>query len=128
MKQWLEDFDSTDCPDLMCYLLEHRYCEVSLSFKLLKNYDRAVAVVLTRVKAQVSFDVHVGNIILTEFWATESCGGADYEEIECCEKSVSVRSLKGCNGEHALSEVEIDKKSFVPKNTIACPLVIQSIN
>ena len=68
MKQWLEDLDSNDCPDLMCYLLEHRYCEVSLSFKLLKNYDRAVAVVLIRAKAEVNFDVHVGNINLTEFW------------------------------------------------------------
>ena len=115
MKQWLEDLDSNDYPDLMCYLLEHRYFEVSLLFKLLKNYDRTVAVVLTRAKVEVSFDVHVGNINLTEFWATESYGEGDYEEIECCEESVSVRSLKGCNGEHALSELEIDKKSFVPK-------------
>ena len=116
MKQWVEDVDSTDCPDMMSYLLEHRYCEVSLSFKLLKNRDRAVADVLVKAKAEVNFDVYVGHINLTECWAAENYGDGDYEEIECCEESVSVRSLKGCDGEHALSEVEIDKKSFVPKN------------
>ena len=39
VKQWVEDLDSTECPDMMSYLLEHRYYEVSLSFKLLKNHD-----------------------------------------------------------------------------------------
>ena len=116
MKQWLEDLDSTDCPNLMCYLLEHRYCEVSLSFNLLKNRDRAVADVLTKAKAEVNFDVYIGHINLTECWAAENYGDGDYEEIECCEECVSVRSLKGCDGEHALSEVEIGKKTFVPKN------------
>ena len=103
---------------MMSYLLEHRYCEVSLSlsFKLLKNRDRAVADVLVKAKAEVNFDVYIGHINLTECWAAENYGDGDYEETECCEESVSVRSLKGCDGEHALSEVEIDKKSFVPKN------------
>ena len=101
---------------MMSYLLEHRYCEVSLSFKLLKNLDRAVADVLVKAKAEVNFDVYIGHINLTECWAAENYGDGDYEETECCEESVSVRSLKGCDGEHALSEVEIDKKSFVAKN------------
>ena len=60
MKKWGEDIDSDDCPDMMTYLLEHKYCEASLSFRLLKNCDRAVADVLAQAKAEVDFDFYVG--------------------------------------------------------------------
>ena len=46
MKKWEEDIESEDCPSMMTYLLEHKYCEASLSFKFLKNVDRAIADVL----------------------------------------------------------------------------------
>ena len=62
IKQWVEDLDSTDCPDMMSYLLEHRYCEVSLSFKLLKNCDRAVADVLTNEYWFVALIVYMNQL------------------------------------------------------------------
>ena len=39
MKKWQEDVESSNCPEMMTYLLEHKYCEASLSFRLLKNGD-----------------------------------------------------------------------------------------
>ena len=32
-----QDVESSDCTETITYLLEHKYCEASLSFRLLKN-------------------------------------------------------------------------------------------
>ena len=114
MKKWGEDIDSDDCPDMMTYLLEHQYCEASLSFHLLKNCDRAVGDVLAQAKTEVDFDFYVGQVNLTEHWSAEHCGYGDYEAIECCDESVHVEHLEACIGEGNLSRVEIYKESFVP--------------
>ena len=114
MKKWGEDTESDDCPDMMTYLLEHQYCEASLSFRLLKNCDRAVANVLAQAKAEVDFDFYVGQVNLTEHWSAEHDGYGDYEEIECCDESVHVEHLEACVGESTISRVEIYQDSFVP--------------
>ena len=44
--QWNEEASNAQGPVMMAYLLEHKYCETSLSFKGLKNADRAVGDVL----------------------------------------------------------------------------------
>ena len=54
MNQCQEDVDPHYCPDTMIYLMEHKYCEASLSFQL-KNGNQAVAEVLTQAKAKVDF-------------------------------------------------------------------------
>ena len=119
MKKWQEDIESDNCPDMMTYLLEHKYCEASLSFRLLKNCDRAVADVLAQAKAEVDFDFYVGQVNLTEQWSAEHDGcyyGGGYEAIECCDESIHVEHLEACVGESTLSQVEIRKESFVPKD------------
>ena len=116
MNQWEEDIESDECPDMMTYLLEHKYCEASLSFRLLKNGDRAVADILTQAKAKVDFDIYVGHINLTEHWAAEHDGYGDYEDVECCDEFVHAEHLDSCDGKHTLSQVEIYKDSFVPED------------
>jgi len=64
MKAWNKDTGSKYCPELMSYMLEHQYCEASLSFQLLKNTDRAAANVLLQAKAKVDFNVFVVNVYL----------------------------------------------------------------
>ena len=115
MKQWQKDVDSNDCPETMTYLLEHKYCEASLSFRLLKNGDRAVAHVLAQAKAEVDFDFYVGHIKFTEHWAADHDFGY-YEETECCDESVSAKHLKSSDGERTISEIDIYKSSLVPED------------
>ena len=45
MRKW-----DSESPPMMIYMLEHQYCEASLSFQWLKNKDRAVANVLVQAK------------------------------------------------------------------------------
>ena len=115
MKQWQEDVESSNCPETMTYLLEHKYCEASLSFRLLKNGDRAVADLLAQAKAKVDFDVYVGHIKFTEHWAADYYRG-QFEEIECCDESVSAKHLKSSDGERTIAEIDIYMSSFVPEN------------
>ena len=118
MKKWQEDIESDDCPEMMTYLLEHKYCEASLSFRLLKNGDQTVANVLAQAKAKIDFDIYVGHINLTEHWAVEHDDYDDdeYEEIECCNEFVHAEYLDSSDGKHTLSEVEIPRDSFVPED------------
>ena len=113
--KWQEDIESDDCPDMMTYLLEHKYCEASLSFQLLKNGDRAVADVLAQAKARVDFDFYVGHVNMTEHWSADHYYGR-YKEIECCDETVCIRHLKACDGEHTISEMYSCKDSFVPED------------
>ena len=114
--KWQEDIESDDCPDMMTYLLEHKYCEASLSFQLLKNGDRAVADVLAQAKAIVDFDFYVGHVNMTEHWSAAHYGYGKYEEIECCDEFVHAEHLNSCDGNHSFSKVEIYKDSFIPKD------------
>ena len=113
--KWQEDIESDDCPDMMTYLLEHKYCEASLSFQLLKNGDRAVADVLAQAEARVDFDFYVGHVNMTEHWSADHYYGR-YKEIECCDETVCIRHLKACDGEHTISEMYSCKDSFVPED------------
>ena len=115
MKQWQEDTESDDCPDVMTCLLEHKYCEASLSFQLLKNGDRAVADVLAQAKAEVDFDFYVGHIKFTEYWAADHYCGR-YKETEYGGESISAKHLKSSDGERTISKFDIDKSSLVPED------------
>ena len=67
MREWEEDIE-VDCPNIMTFLLEHKYSKGGLSLQLLKNCDQDVASVLAQAKAEVDFDVYVGQVHLTERW------------------------------------------------------------
>ena len=116
MKQWQEDIGSDNCPHMMTYLLEHKYCEASLSFRLLKNGDRAVADVLAQAKVEVDFDVYVGHVQISEQWSASHFAYGRYEEIECCDESIQANHLETYDGENTLEKVDVHKESFVPEN------------
>ena len=59
MKQWNNEAVNAQGPVLMAYLLEHKYSEASLSFRGLKNVDRAVGDLLIRAQEEVNFELHL---------------------------------------------------------------------
>ena len=117
MKQWQEDVNPRDCPNLMIYLMEHKYCEASLSFQLLKNGNRAVAEVLTQAKAEVDFDFYVAHIKFNEHWAAdEHYYGRYFTATEHSSDSVSVKHMKSSDGERIISKLDLHSPSLIPED------------
>ena len=114
MNKWRKD---SKCPLMMTYLLGNKYCdEAGLSFKVLKNGDRAVADVLAQAKAEVYFDLYVGNVNLKEMWSAEYSG---YEEVsagDIIEEDICAEHLKASDGKYAISHIDLHKSSFVPED------------
>ena len=120
MKEWSAHTDSGECPPMMCYMLEHKYCEASLSFQLLKNTDRAVSNVLMEARKEVDFDLYVGQINLTENWVAESdyWGWEGREPIELLGDSSEAVHLKSPEG-HSIMCINAEKEYFVPEDFFA---------
>ena len=116
MTAWNEDAVSEDCPELMTFMLEHQYCEASLSFELLKNGDRAVADVLVQAKAEGNFDLYIGNVHLTENWSADHNGWGDYTAEELCDEVLSLENVRSYDGEEISYSINISRDSFVPEN------------
>ena len=119
MKKWQEDIELDDCPEMMTYLLEHKYCEASLSFRLLKNGDRAVADVLIQAKAEVDFDLYMGNVNIREEWTAEYRGYGSCEEVsagEHMDESVCGEHLVSSDGKDTISSIDLNRDSFVPED------------
>ena len=113
MKEWVEDD-----PPMMTYLLEHQYCEASLSFQRLKNTDRVVADVLAQAKNEVNFDLYLAQVRVVENWSATNYGGYHYEDIreeDLIEESATACNLISLNGQR-ISEINLDKKYFVPED------------
>ena len=114
MNKWRKD---SKCPHMMTYLLEHNYEEsYSLSFKLLKNRDRAVADVLGQAKAEVYFDLYVGNVNLKEMWSAEYSG---YEEVsagDIIEEDIFAEHLTSSDSKYVISHIDLLRNSFVPED------------
>ena len=115
MEAWTKDVGSKACPKMMSYMLEHQYCEASLSFQLLKNTDRAVADVLVQAKARVDFNVFVGNVHLTEYWEASHCGYDDYSADELYNEELCAKNLKSIDGKR-IPSVDFPKKYLVPED------------
>ena len=105
---------STACPPMMTYLLEHQYCDASLSFRLLKNGDRAVADVLTQAKNEVEFDLYLAKVNMEQNW-TASCSYDDYSPDELMREDIAALNLKSRNG-RTISSINLDKEYFVPED------------
>ena len=119
MKKWEEDIKSEDCPSMMTYLLEHKYCEASLSFKFLKNVDQAIADVLVQAKAEVDFDLYMGNVSFSEVWSAD--GYSRYGDLdELIDEHIFARHLKlsdtATDGKESVADIELHKTSFVPED------------
>jgi len=116
MTAWNEDATSKSCPKMMTYMLEHKYCEASLSFDLLKNGDRAVAEVLVQAKAKGNFDLHIGNVHLTENWSADHDFCGNYTTEELCDEELTLQHVKSSDGEEMSYKVDIRRDSFVPES------------
>lgn len=115
MREWSEDVTSADQHPMIAYLLEHKYCEASLSFQLLKNTDRAVADVLTQAKMEVDFDLYVANVSLVENWSATHYGYDDYAADDLVDESVSANNLKSRDGK-TITSIDLQKECFVPED------------
>ena len=128
MKQWQEDVKSSNCPEMMTYLLEHKYCKASHSFRFLKNCDQAIADVLIQAKTEIDFNLYMGNVnVLEEWtaecWAEEECIGygisEDLRAGECMGEIICGEDLISSNGKDVISSIDLHSDSFVLKNFFA---------
>jgi len=113
---WNADATSTDCPKMMTYMLEHKYCKASLSFEFLKNGDRALADVLGQAKAESNFDLCIGNVHLTENWSADHDFCGNYTAEELCDEELSLENVRSYDGEEISYSINISRDSFVPEN------------
>ena len=99
---------------LLAYMLNHKYCEASLSFKLLKNADRAIAEVLVEANKQKSFCLYLGTVTLHQ-----TCTGDGYSrydiEIDDVENNFEADSLVSPSGE-TLYSINLDENAIVPSD------------
>ena len=119
MVEWNGSTHLEGCPPMMTYLLEHQYCDASLSFKLLKNGDRAVADVLIQAKNEVEFDLYLAKVDIEQNWSA-SCsysqyGRDDYSADDLIEEDIIALNLKSPNG-RTISSINLNKKYFVPED------------
>ena len=83
ISEWTADENG---PSITLHLLDHKYCEASLSFSTLKNKDRAVADVLLNARKQVNFDLYLTIVQKIEQWnggdgCYGSCGDYILDEL-----------------------------------------------
>ena len=99
---------------VMAYMLNHRYCEASLSFKLLKNADRAIAEVLLEANKRKDFCLYLGNVTLHQI-----CSGSGYSrydmDIHEVEDTFTAGSLVSPSGE-TLYSIDLDDNAIVPSD------------
>ena len=116
MTAWNEDAASKDCPKMMTYMLEHKYCEASLFFELLKNSDRAVADVLVQAKAEENFDLYLCNVHLTENWSAYCDDWGDCTTEELWDEELSVENVRSYDGDEKTYGIDTSNDSLVPEN------------
>lgn len=117
MREWNEDVNSVDCPQMITYFLEHQYCEASLSFKLLKNVDRAVADVLVQAKNDVDFDLYLANVNIKENWSAVKYKYTEpHQADELFKKCITANYIKPHDGQKSISSINLDTKYFVPED------------
>ncbi len=123
MKEWGEDLDE-DNPPMMTYLLEHKYCESSLSFELLKSSDQAIADVLTEAKKEIEFDLYIATVSLVENWSVNGffdsdCSYpsdySDYEEDQLMDTCITAENLTSCGGQK-ISNIDLESEYLVPED------------
>ena len=115
MRAWNEDIESEDCPKMMTYMLEHQYCPASLSFRLLKNTDRAVADVLIQANTEVDFDLFVGNVELSEQWSASHYGRGHYSTDDLCDEDFTAEHLRAYDDKKISSSISLEKVCVVPE-------------
>ena len=119
MKQWNDEASRRKGPPMMVYILEHKYCEASLSFKGLKNIDRAVGDVLTKACQEANFELYLAHVSRMESWSA-SCYRKKYTLEELCDDSVDATHFISPQGQKPahFNEMFLDDGALVPKESI----------
>ena len=116
MKLWNDEASQRKGPPMMAYILEHKYCEASLSFKGLKNIDRAVGDVLAKACQEANFDLYLAHVSRMEMWSA-SCYRKKYTLEELCDDSIDASHFISPQGQKPahFSEMFLDDGAMVPK-------------
>ncbi len=119
MKQWSKDVNSINQHPMIAFLLEHQYCEASLSFESLKNGDRAVADVLTHAQEEESFDMFVANIRVNQNWSASHrysyCSTHNYFAEDFIDEEFSANNLVDVD-DKTIPKIDIDSNYVVPED------------
>ena len=97
---------------LLAYMLNHQYCEDNLSYKLLKNADRAIAEVLLEANKQKGFYLYLGTVTLFQVCLGEGYSSDDME-IYDIEDTFTANSLVSPSGA-ILDSINLDNNAIVP--------------
>ena len=92
---------------VVAYMLNHQYCKASLSFKLLKNADRAIAEVLLEANKQKGFYLYLGTVTLHQIYSGEGDDTYIYDYFKA-------NSLVSPSGATLDSSIHLDKNAIVP--------------
>ena len=122
MRQWGGDASG---PPMIAYALGHKYSEANLSFRGLKNVDRAVADVLRNAAKEAGFDLYLAIVTLSQHWCGHSldyrgCYGYrsrcyDYEVDDLIDEEVAAYNLVSPSGKgNILGSLSLDKEVVVP--------------
>lgn len=116
MQLWNDEASQRKGPPMMAYILEHKYCEASLSFKGLKNIDRAVGEVLAKACQEANFDLYLAHVSRNEIWGA-SCYRNKYTLEELCDDSIYASHCISSQGQKPahFSEIFLDDGAMVPK-------------
>ena len=119
MNQWNDDAAQHKGPAMLSYILEHKYSAASLSFKALKNVDRAISDLLVSASQEANFDLYLAHVSRLESWSAE-CYRKKYTLIDLCDESLSASNLIAPPGKKSPSFVELPlyDESLVPRNRI----------
>ena len=115
VKQWNADAEG---PPVLAYILEHMYTETSLSFKSLKNLDRAVGDLLVSASNEIGFDLYLAHVNLEQDWGTSNayCSERDYELYH---EKYTFSNLVMPSGQKAdFSDINFKSEALMPKNRL----------
>ena len=112
VNQWNADAEG---PPVLAYILEHMYTETSLSFKSLKNLDRAVSDLLVSACNEIGFDLYLAHVNLQQTWSA----GSIYSEYELSNEYFTFSNLVMPSGQKVeFSEINIKSEALMPKDRL----------
>ena len=115
VKEWAAYASATEC--VIALPLDHRYCELSLSFSHLKNLDRAKADLLMNALGEVKFDIYLCMLHINQHWA--ACGSeyTGYQADFMIEEEFKAECLVSPSGKKAES-IKLDNEMIKPEGAL----------
>ena len=117
MKQWSDEAIQHKGPAMMAYILEHMYSLAGLSFKALKNADRAISEVLVSACQEANFDLYLAHVSCSESWSA-TCYYNDYSVEDLCDDSIAASDFVSPPGQPPayFTGLNLDDGCLVPED------------